>query len=116
MYSAPKLQKELTHLVSALRDHVYGPITDCNAVQTKFLGNDATYVYVDFEQHTFGPSRLSAMITSKGYVYNPVFMPNQLSIVFDWLNRFGYDKDRQQDRTNRFKQELIEKCAIKMMI
>jgi hypothetical protein len=111
MYSSPKLQKELPHLVNALREHVRGQITDCNAVQTKFLGNDATYIYLDFNQEIYGPSRLSAMITNKGYVYNPVFMPQQLSVVFDWLNRFEYDKERQQDRTNKFKQELIEKCG-----
>ena len=99
------LAKEIWILGSSLKAYINGNIS---AYYTQQMPNQNLLFkiyYVGPDQTT---SALSAEITKEGYIYNPIFFPNMLTILFDWINRIGYDKERQITRTNIFKQELLE--------
>jgi len=49
-------------------------------------------------------------INEAGEVYNPVCKPCHLTMLFDWLNRISYNKERIVERTSLFKEELMVRC------
>lgn len=75
--------------------------------------NNQIQVSVTYNDLNYGRLTKSACIDKTGAVYNPMFHGQELSVLFDWLNRVGYCRDRQTKRTELFKQELIAKfCSL----
>jgi hypothetical protein len=109
MYSTSNLLSETNHLVSALRPILSGPITGCGAKVSK---DNMTIVYVTYIHEKYGSVSPRVKINEKGEIFDPYFHSKQLSIVFDWLNRVGYNMERQINRTKIYKRELISKTEL----
>ena len=108
MYSAQNFRKEVPYLAEALQPHFPSPLTGCGAM----LCNDGMItVFVTYLHEKYGSISPRVKIDKKGDIYEPLFHGKQLSIVFDWLNRVGYDMERQVSRTESFKRELIAKTG-----
>ena len=103
------LSNETRHLASALRPIMDGIITGHGVIVGK---DNITIVYVTYNHKQYGSISPRFNINEKGEVYDPYFHGKQLSVVFDWLNRVGYDKERQISRTETFKRELIAKTLL----
>ena len=102
MYSTEILTAEIGHLISKFNIPIlrwYIKPIDNNRNRLSLVYNDSKY----------GTIRPSLEITQKGEIYNPVFIPSHLTYIFDWLNRIGYDYNRQYERTQLYKKELIYK-------
>jgi hypothetical protein len=109
MYSFSILNKDLRHLASELGPLLPGPLTKYGVIAGK--DNMAT-VFMTYIHEKYGPISPRVKINEKGEIYEPYFYGKQLSVVFDWLNRVGYDKERQINRTETFKSELISKTLL----
>jgi len=70
-----------------------------------------TTISVTYNHETYGRVSPRAEISESGEVYNPIFMPNHLGLLFDWLSRLTYNPERMQARANLIKRELFEKVA-----
>jgi hypothetical protein len=70
-----------------------------------------TTISVTYNHETHGRLSPRAEISESGEVYNPIFMPNHLGLLFDWLSRLTYNPERMQARANLIKRELFEKVA-----
>ena len=102
MYSIISLKNELPYLVKRLNI----PVTNCE-VRPSIM--DRNIIYITYEDQKYGKLVQRAEITKKGEVYNPLMFTKHLVVLFDWLNRIGYDSKRQYERTEIFKNELILK-------
>jgi hypothetical protein len=71
----------------------------------------STTLSVTYNHETHGRLSPRAEISESGEVYNPIFMPNHLGLLFDWLSRLTYNPERMQARANLIKRELFEKVA-----
>jgi len=109
MYSTSNLLSEARHLVSVLRPVLAGPITGHGALKGE---NNTTIVYVTYTHEKYGSISPRVKINEKGEIFDPYFHGQQLSIVFDWLNRIGYNMERQINRTEIYKRELISKTEL----
>lgn len=78
------------------------------------ISNGRTKVYIQElpNRHTKLILRglLNVEISDNGEVYNPICLPCHLGVLFDWLNRVGYCKERVLGRTSVFKEELMGRC------
>jgi len=109
MYTIDILGKGLLDLAKALKPVLNGSIIYLNVY---YIGvDDQIQVCVTYDDLVYGKLTKSAWVDKKGDVYNPMFYGHELSVLFDWLNRVGYCRERQTKRTELFKQELIAKIC-----
>jgi hypothetical protein len=109
MYSVKTFSKEMRYLAEALQPHFPSPLTGYGAA---ICDDDKITLFVTYIHEKYGSISPRVKIDKKGDVYEPLFHGKQLSIVFDWLNRVGYDMERQVARTESFKRELIAKTGL----
>jgi hypothetical protein len=107
-------QNNIHHLVDTLTPLISGNVTNSFVHKSLYnhLGSDAICIIVEYNDRHNNPCSLSVDISSKGELYNPIFMPNMLPTVFDWINRLGYDKTRIISRTELYKEDLMLKTAV----
>ena len=102
MYSISSLKNEMPYLVSRMNLK----ITNWDVRPSVMERN---IIYINYTDPKYGKLVQRTEITKIGEVYNPIMFTKHLVILFDWLNRIGYDSKRQQERTEIFKDELILK-------
>jgi len=102
-------QNKINYLVDALKPLIQGKITHSyvNNSLYKHLGPTAICIAIEYIDTNNIRCVLSADINSKGELYNPIFMPNMLTYVFDWINLLGYDKSRIINRTEKYKEDIL---------
>lgn len=102
-------QNKIHHLVEALTPILEGTITNSYVHKSlcNHLGQTAICIVIEFNDTNNNKCAFTADISSKGELYNPIFMPNMLSVVFDWINRLGYDKSRIISRTELYKMDIL---------
>jgi hypothetical protein len=109
MYSIYTFKSELHHLAAALQPLFSEPFTKYGAI----LNNDSSVtIFVSYIHEKYGSISPRVRIDKKWDLYEPHFHGKQLSIIFDWLNRIGYEMGRQTMRTEAFKKELIAKTVL----
>lgn len=102
MYSIFSLKKEMPYLVANMNvQHTSWDIRPSTM--------ERNTIYITYTEPQYGKLVMRAEITKNGEVYNPIMFAKHLTILFDWLNRIGYDSARQLERTEIFKNELILK-------
>lgn len=102
MYSISSLKNEMPHLVSCM-DIKYTRWDVRPSVMERNI------IYIDYTDPKYGKLVQRVEITKNGEVYNPIMFTKHLVVLFDWLNRIGYEPTRQYERTEIFKNELILK-------
>lgn len=102
-------KNNIQYLVQALVPLLQGTVVHSLVYRSihSHLGNGAICIVIEFNDTNNKRLALSADINSKGELYNPVFQPNMLSTLFDWINRLGYDKMRTIKRTEIYKDDLL---------
>jgi hypothetical protein len=109
MYSIHTFKSELHHLAASLQPLFSEPFTKYGAI----LNNDSSItVFVSYIHEKYGSISPRVRIDKKWDLYEPYFHGKQLSVIFDWLNRIGYEMGRQTIRTEVFKKELIAKTVL----
>lgn len=103
--------KDVAALVASVEPLMCGSSINCYALHKADAPHLAplsvVQVVIQYNKHY----SLSAQITEIGDIYNPTFHGSLLGILVDWTRRMGYNGERVRERTNLFRNELINKVC-----
>ena len=105
MYNTKAIEDGLPYLISTINNAIKPLfVSECVVGKGRFEWNR---LFIRLNNMDYGAYAFS--ITEKGDLYDPILNGPILSITFDWINRIGYDLDRQVKRVRHYKTELIER-------
>ena len=112
MTSIGILKNEMPYLIALCEKFLCITIRGYGTIERFYENNGKmSGIYISYFDTNNCINSIKADISASGEVFNTKSVKKEiLTVLYDWLNRIGYDKDRQIERTEHYKKELYERC------